>query len=180
MSGKQANWGNVVFTVCGKTHVWGTTLAGRKRFENTSGFKSLRENQYLPTRLAAVQVSSQPSPCHPSVPGFPTSLLPATATYATLRKERRMQLIDQGVLDRKSGEAEGSAVRSSPSRSYLERTRAYPARSSASSASPNTSSRMIRSVASLRYESRAALISRYSGHSVVSMKVLGARTTTVV
>ena len=62
----------------------------------------------------------------------------------------------------------------------VSRRRLYPARSSASSASPNTSSRMIRSVASLRYASRAALISRYSGHSVLWMNVAGARTTTVV
>jgi hypothetical protein len=45
--------------------------------------------------------------CHPdrSVPGFPTSQLPETTTYATLRKERRMNLINATTLNRKSGGA---------------------------------------------------------------------------
>ena len=46
----------------------------------------------------------------PSVPGFPTSpLLPAT-TYVVLPNENHMQLTEAATLDRKSGEAEGSAV----------------------------------------------------------------------
>jgi hypothetical protein len=42
-----------------------------------------------------------------SVPGFPTS--PAT-THVVLRKENHTQLTEAATLDRKSGEAEGSAV----------------------------------------------------------------------
>src|SRR6516165_7126850 len=52
-------------------------------------------------------------------------------------------------------------------------------RSSASSASPNTSSLMIRSVASFKYSSSAREISRYSGHKVLLINDSGARTTTV-
>jgi hypothetical protein len=36
--------------------------------------------------------------------------VPAAATYATLRQERRMHSMGEIALDRKSGEAEGSAV----------------------------------------------------------------------
>jgi hypothetical protein len=49
-----------------------------------------------------------PPLCHldRSVPGFPTSLLLITATYATLSKERRTSLTDETAHNRKSGGAE--------------------------------------------------------------------------
>jgi hypothetical protein len=51
----------------------------------------------------------------PSVPGFPTSPLSPATTYVVLRKENHMPLTEATTLDRKSGEAEGSAVsRTSP------------------------------------------------------------------
>ncbi len=46
----------------------------------------------------------------PSVPGFPTSPLSPATAYVVLRKENHMQLTEAATLDRKSGEAEGSAV----------------------------------------------------------------------
>ena len=51
----------------------------------------------------------------PSVPLFPTSPLSPAATYVVLPKENHMLLTEAATLDRKSGEAEGSAVpRTSP------------------------------------------------------------------
>src|SRR5882757_6043430 len=47
----------------------------------------------------------------PSVPGFPTSPLSPATTYVVLRKENHTQLTEAATLDRRSGEAEGSAVR---------------------------------------------------------------------
>jgi hypothetical protein len=47
----------------------------------------------------------------PSVPGFPASPLSLTATYVVLPKENHKQPIEAATLDRKSGKAEGSAVR---------------------------------------------------------------------
>jgi hypothetical protein len=46
--------------------------------------------------------------CHPdrSVPGFPTSRDPTTATYAAFRKESRMKFANATKLDRKSGVAQ--------------------------------------------------------------------------
>ena len=49
----------------------------------------------------------------PSEAGFPTSPLSPATTYVVLSKENHMQLIEAATLDRKSGEAEGSAVRHS-------------------------------------------------------------------
>ena len=49
----------------------------------------------------------------PSVPGFPTSQLSLATTYVVLLKENHMQLTEAATFDRKSGEAEGSAVRHS-------------------------------------------------------------------
>jgi hypothetical protein len=46
----------------------------------------------------------------PSVPGFPTSPLSPETTYVVLPKENHMHLTEAATLDRKSGEAEGSAV----------------------------------------------------------------------
>jgi hypothetical protein len=48
----------------------------------------------------------------PSVPGFPTSPLSPATTYVVLPKENHMYLTEAATLDRKSGEAEGSAVHS--------------------------------------------------------------------
>jgi hypothetical protein len=52
----------------------------------------------------------------PSVPGFPTSPLSPATTYVVLLKENHMQLTEAATLDRKSGGAEGSAVRLSQAR----------------------------------------------------------------
>jgi hypothetical protein len=46
----------------------------------------------------------------PSVPGFPTSPLSLATTYVVLPKENHMHSTEAATLDRKSGEAEGSAV----------------------------------------------------------------------
>jgi hypothetical protein len=46
----------------------------------------------------------------PSVLGFPTSPLSIATTDVVLPKENHMQLTEAATLDRKSGEAEGSAV----------------------------------------------------------------------
>jgi hypothetical protein len=46
----------------------------------------------------------------PSVPGFPTSPLSLGTTYVVLSKENHMQLTEAATIDRKSGEAEGSAI----------------------------------------------------------------------
>src|SRR3984885_8813802 len=55
-----------------------------------------------------------PAPaCRGSLPGFPASPLSPATTYVVLSKENHMQLIEAATLDRKSGEAEGSAVRHS-------------------------------------------------------------------
>ena len=51
-----------------------------------------------------------PSFVIPSVPGFPTSQLSPATTYVVLPKENHMHLTEAATLDRKSGEAEGSAV----------------------------------------------------------------------
>jgi hypothetical protein len=42
--------------------------------------------------------------------GFPTSPLSPATTYVVLPKENHMQFTEAATLDRKSGEAEGSAV----------------------------------------------------------------------
>jgi hypothetical protein len=49
----------------------------------------------------------------PSVPGFPASPLLLATTYVVLPKENHMQSTEAAPLDRKSGVAEGSAVRPS-------------------------------------------------------------------
>jgi hypothetical protein len=61
-----------------------------------------------PVSCSNLQVSHSPSLGHldRSVLGFPTSMHSTTATYATLRKERRMKPTDQAALHRKSGGAE--------------------------------------------------------------------------
>ena len=46
----------------------------------------------------------------PSVPGFPTSPLSLVTTYVVLSKEDHTRLTEAATLDRKSREAEGSAV----------------------------------------------------------------------
>jgi hypothetical protein len=46
----------------------------------------------------------------PSVPGFPASRLSPAAPDVVLFKENHMELTEVTTLDRKSGEAEGSAV----------------------------------------------------------------------
>ena len=49
----------------------------------------------------------------PSVPGFPASLLSPATPDVVLFKENHTQPTEAATLDRKSGEAEGSAVRHS-------------------------------------------------------------------
>jgi hypothetical protein len=58
----------------------------------------------------------------PSVPGFPTSPPFTVTTYVVLPQENHMQLTEAATVDRKSGEASGSAVRPSQSR----KPRVYP------------------------------------------------------
>jgi hypothetical protein len=62
-------------------------------------------------------IQQLPSPCNdpllfviPSVLGFPASLLSPATTDVVLSKENHTQLTEAATLDRKSGEAEGSAV----------------------------------------------------------------------
>jgi hypothetical protein len=68
----------------------------------------------------------------PSVPGFPASPLSLATTYVVLPKENHMQSTEAATLDRKSREAEGSAVHSSTNHSSLKASpsplssRAYP------------------------------------------------------
>jgi hypothetical protein len=65
----------------------------------------------------------------PSVPGFPASPLSTATTYVVLPKENHMQLTEAATLDRKSGEAEGSAVpRTSPGKVeyYTQKSAIYP------------------------------------------------------
>jgi hypothetical protein len=50
----------------------------------------------------------------PSVPGFAISPLSPATTYVVLFEENHMHLTEAATLDRKSGEAEGPAVRPSP------------------------------------------------------------------
>src|SRR6202030_261862 len=49
----------------------------------------------------------------PSVPGFPAALLSSATPDVVLFKENHTQPTEAATLDRKSGEAEGSAVRHS-------------------------------------------------------------------
>jgi hypothetical protein len=51
-----------------------------------------------------------PSVVIPSVPGFPASLLSPATPDVVLFKENHTQPTEAATLDRKSGEAEGSAV----------------------------------------------------------------------
>jgi hypothetical protein len=56
----------------------------------------------------------QPSPfCHPERTRISYFAALTGATYVVLLKENHMQLFEAATLDRKSGEAEGSAVRHS-------------------------------------------------------------------
>jgi hypothetical protein len=55
-----------------------------------------------PTRLSRFVI--------PSVPGFPASPLSLATTYVVLPNENHIQSTEGATLDRKSGEAEGSAV----------------------------------------------------------------------
>jgi hypothetical protein len=48
--------------------------------------------------------------CHPERTRISYFTAPTSATYVVLSKENHMQLTEAATLDRKSGEAEGSAV----------------------------------------------------------------------
>jgi hypothetical protein len=62
-------------------------------------------------RTVALSFVIPPAPaCRGSEPGFPASPLSPATTYVVLPKENHMQLTEAATLDRKSGEAEGSAV----------------------------------------------------------------------
>jgi hypothetical protein len=58
----------------------------------------------------------------PSVPGFPTSQLSTGPLHVVLPKENHMQLTEVATLDRKSGEAEESAV----PRTFRRNTESHP------------------------------------------------------
>jgi hypothetical protein len=84
----------------------------------TSWVSSVADLSKLDLKNASVQ--QPPFPCNdpllfviPSAPGFPASSLSPATTYVVLPKENHMQLTEAATLDRKSGEAEGSAVRHS-------------------------------------------------------------------
>ena len=71
--------------------------------------------------LKDASVQQPPSPCNdpllvviPSLPGFAASLLSPATTDVVLSKENHTQLTEAATLDRKSGEAEGPAVRLNP------------------------------------------------------------------
>src|SRR5580658_7109010 len=66
---------------------------------------------FLSIRLTNLQVSGRPPLCHPERTRISyLTALPA-ATYAALRKESRMTSTEATAFDRKSGGAEGPAVR---------------------------------------------------------------------
>ena len=67
-----------------------------------------------PFPLATALSMQQPSPvCHPERTRISYFTALTGATYVVLLKENHMQLFEAATLDRKSGEAEGSAVRHS-------------------------------------------------------------------
>jgi len=71
------------------------------------GFRS----QQPPCPLATVLSLQPPSPvCHPERTRISYLTALTQATYVVLPKENHMQLAEATSLDRKSGEAEGSAV----------------------------------------------------------------------
>jgi hypothetical protein len=62
--------------------------------------------------LAATLSLQQPSPfCHPERTRISYFAALTGAAYVVLLKENHMQLVEATTFDRKSGEAEGSAVR---------------------------------------------------------------------
>jgi hypothetical protein len=64
--------------------------------------------------LATVLSFQQPSPfCHPERTRISYFTALTSAAYVVLLKENHMRLFEAAILDRKSGEAEGSAVRHS-------------------------------------------------------------------
>jgi hypothetical protein len=68
----------------------------------------LRQTPFHPATALSLQ---QPSPfCHPERTRISYFTALATATYVVLPKENHMHLTEAATLDRKSGEAEGSAV----------------------------------------------------------------------
>jgi hypothetical protein len=79
----------------------------------TSGIGTLKTSHKTCPSVFSFQ---QPSPfCHPERTRISYLIALTGATYVVLRKENHMQLTEATTLDRKSGEAEGSAVpRTSP------------------------------------------------------------------
>ncbi len=73
-----------------------------------------------PWPLATVLSSQRPSPfCHPERTRISYFTALTGATYVVLLKENHMQLFEAATLDRKSGEAEGPAVRLNPKQKPL-------------------------------------------------------------
>ena len=64
-----------------------------------------------PSNLTAPNQSHRPPLCHPERTRISYFTALPAATYAALRKESRMKSTEVTIFDRKSGGAEGSAVR---------------------------------------------------------------------
>jgi hypothetical protein len=76
------------------------------------GVMGLRPTQGDEKRLgpATTLYEPSPSPCHPERTRISYFTALTRATYVVLPKENHMQLTEAATLDRKSGEAEGSAI----------------------------------------------------------------------
>src|ERR1700721_4745788 len=66
---------------------------------------------FCPSDLTAPNKSHRPPLCHPERPRISYFTALSAATYAALHKESRMKSVEATVFDRKSGGAEGPAVR---------------------------------------------------------------------
>jgi hypothetical protein len=66
---------------------------------------------FCPSDLAAPNKSHRPQLCHPERTRISYFTALPAATFAALRKESRMKSTEATVFDRKSGGAEGPAVR---------------------------------------------------------------------
>jgi hypothetical protein len=81
--------------------------------ERHSGDKEIRSCAERSKNRSVQQplfMEPSPFPCHPERTRISYLTALANATYVVLLKENHMQLTEAATLDRKSGEAEGSAV----------------------------------------------------------------------
>src|SRR5580704_14559970 len=85
-----------------------TTLSSRPEESWVRGSPKVMKKRFGPATTLSGTVAL--SFVIPSVPGFPTSELSAAPLMWFSLKENHMQLTEAATLDRKSGEAEGSAV----------------------------------------------------------------------